>query len=197
FLSLSFRKVLRVRLRFQAGRIERVEEEVVEPEISESHFRARDGLLELYSYSARQRTALVKSLSEAFGEESVSELYLTKDAMKSLMAEAIEITSVSLTGLGNPFFSDASFSGTDPANSKTYKELLGSGEIKSFRAKFQTASQGEDAGSPPLLASVASSKCKVRIYGGQAPIAQSDIEDFVERVANISSSSEKLKELAS
>jgi len=199
FLSLSFRRVLRVRWRLQAGRLERVEEEATEPEICEAHVKSRSGLLELYSYSAKQRTALLKSLKETFGEDSITELFLTKDAMKSLMTEAIEVLSVSLTGLGNPFFSDASLSGTDPANSKTYKELLPTGEIKSFRAKYQPASSGEDASIPPIMASVSSSKCKVRIFGGQYPVSQSDVEDFVERVANISSSQEKevrKKELA-
>ncbi|MFI5420818.1 MAG: hypothetical protein ACHQ1H_07605, partial [Nitrososphaerales archaeon] len=176
FLSISFRRVVRVRWRLQAGRLERVEEEVTEPEICETHVKLRNGLLELYSFTAKQRTALLKSLKEVFGEESISELFLTKDAMKSLMAEAIEVLSVSLTGLGNPFFSDASFSGTDPVNSKTYKELLPSGEIKSFRAKYQVESSGEDAATAPLLATISSSKCKVRVYGGQMPVAQSDIE---------------------
>ncbi len=191
FLSLSFRRVVRIRWRLQAGRLERVEEEVTEPEICETHVKMRSGLLELYSFTAKQRTALVKSLKETFGEGSVSELFLTKDAMKSLMTEALEVLSVSLTGLGNPFFSDASFSGTDPVNSKTYKELLSSGEIKSFRAKYQVESAGEDAATAQLLASISSSKCKVRVFGGQQPVAQSDIEDFLQRVANISSSPEK------
>ena len=29
------------------------------------------------------------------------------------------------------------------------------------------------------MASISSSKCKVRIFGGQYPVAQSDVEDFV------------------
>ncbi|MDA4130088.1 MAG: hypothetical protein OK457_04915, partial [Thaumarchaeota archaeon] len=192
FLTLSFKRVLRVRWKLQAGRLERVEEEATEPEICEAHLRIRDELLELYSFTAKQRTLLVKSMNESFGEDSVSELFLSKDAMKSLMTEAIEVLSVSLTGLGNPFFSDATFTGTDPANSKTYRELLPSGEIKSFRGKFQSSGGDEVAGSP-MLASISSSKCKVRIFGGQTPIAQSDVEEFVQRVANTASSPEKEK----
>ena len=191
FLSLAFRRIVRSSLKLVGGNIHRVEEETIEPEIDEFHLRTSQGILELYSPGAKQRTALLKSLRSAFGEESAVELFLTKDAMKSLMTEAIEVTSVSLTGLGNPFFGDASLTGTDPTNSKTYKELLGSGEIKSFWAKFQPASSREDASISPLVMGVSASKCKVRFYGGQTPVAQSDIEDYTERIANIASASER------
>jgi hypothetical protein len=181
-LTLVFRRMMRTRLRLQSGRIEKIEDEVTEPEVCEFHVRARDSILELYSFSARQRSSLIGSIGEEFGKESVQELSLAKDAMKSLMTEAIEITSVSLTGLGNPFFSDATLTGTDPSNSKTYRELVPSGEIRSFRAKFQ--SRSEEAGSSPLVVTI-SAKCKLRFFGGQSPVLQSDIEEFVERVANI------------
>jgi hypothetical protein len=181
FLSLSFKKVQRTRLRLQNGRVERIQEEAAEPEIGEFHQR-QDGILELYSYGAKQRTALTKSLSESFGDDCLGQLFLEKDAMKSLMTEAIEVNSVSLTSLGNPFFNDATFSGTDPTNSKTYKELSASGEIKSFRGKFQSG----DSASAPLIVTV-HSNCKLRFFGGQEPVAQSDIEDFEKEVIGIAS----------
>jgi hypothetical protein len=181
-LTMTFRRIQATRLRLISGRVERVEEEVTEPELCECHLRSKDPLLELYSYSAKQRTALFASLEQDFGKEQVKEQFLSKDAMKSLMAEAIEISSVSLGALGNPFFSDATLSGTDPANSKTYKELVSSGEIKSFRGRFQT--QSGDVGSSTMNVTV-SSKCKVRFSAGQSAVLQSDIEEFVERVANI------------
>lgn len=183
FLSLSFKKVQRTRLRLQNGRIERIQEEATEPEIGEFHVR-QDGILELYSYGAKQRSSLTKSLSETFGNECLKQLYLPKDAMKSLMTEAIEVSSVSLTGLGNPFFNDATLSGTDPANSKTYKELAGSGEIKTFRGKFPSGDA--DASTAPLIVTV-HSNCKLRFFGGQIPVAQSDIEDFAKKVSDIAS----------
>lgn len=181
FLSLSFRRVERTRLKLQNGRIERVQEEATEPEIGEFHFRG-DGLLELYSLSAKQKSALTQSIRESFGENSIGQLYLSKDAMKSLMVEAIEVSSVSLSGLGNPFFNDATLSGTDPVNSKTYKDLVGSGEIRSFRAKFQGAST--EASGAPLIVTV-HSNCKLRFFGGKSPVAQEDIEDFAKKVASI------------
>jgi len=183
FLSLSFKRVQRSRLKLQNGRIERIQEEVTEPEMGEFHVR-QDGILELYSYGAKQKTALAKSLSESFGNDCLKQLFLQKDAMKSLMTEAIEISSVSLTALGNPFFNDATFSGTDPANSKTYKELSASGEIKSFRAKFQSGES--DSASAPLIVTVYSN-CKLRFFGGQVPVPQSDIEDFAKKVTDIAS----------
>jgi hypothetical protein len=187
-LTLAFRRLQRSVLKLQGGRVERIEEESTEPEICEFHAKSKEPILELYSFSAKQRTGLVTSLREEFGEESVQELYLTKDAMKSLMTEAIEVSSVSLFGLGNPFFTDATLTGTDPANSKTYRELLASGEIKSFRARFQT--RNDEASAYPLTVTV-NSKCKVRFYGGQSPVAQSDIEEFVEKIANIAQVKEK------
>src|SRR5487761_1017045 len=39
FLSLAFRKVQRARLRLQNGRIERIQEEVTEPEMGEFHIK--------------------------------------------------------------------------------------------------------------------------------------------------------------
>ena len=182
-LTIAFRQTLRSRLRIHSGRIERIEEESMEPELCEFHLRIKGSTLELYSFSAKQRSAIFQSIREEFGEESLRELILSKDAMKSLMTEAIEISSISLTGLGNPFFNDATLSGTDPANSKTYRELMPAGEIRSFRGKFQTRS--DEAGSPPLMVTV-SSKCKVRFFGGQSPVLQPDIEEFIEKISNIS-----------
>ena len=181
FLSLSFRKVQRSRLKLQSGRIERIQEETTEPEMGEFHVR-QDGILELYSYGAKQKTAFSKSFTETFGEDCLKQLYLPKDSMKSLMTEALEVSSVSLTGLGNPFFNDAMLSGTDPVNSKTYKELSGSGEIKSFRGKFPSGDA--DASTAPLIVTV-HSNCKLRFFGGQIPVAQSDIEDFAKKVSDI------------
>jgi len=186
-LTLGFKRTLRTRMKLQSGRIERIEEEATEPEIGEFHVKAKETVLELYSLSAKQRSALLSSLAEEFGKESVQELSLSKDAMKSLMTEAIEVTSVSLSALGNPFFSDATLTGTDPSNSKTYRELMPSGEIRSFRAKFQ--SRSEDSGSSPLVVTV-SAKCKLRFFGGQSPVLQSDVEEFVEKIANIAQTRE-------
>ena len=185
FLSLSFKKVQRNRLKLQNGRVERVQEEATEPELAEFHVR-HDGLLELYSCSAKQKSAVVKSLSEAFGKDCLTPLYLAKDSMRSLMTEAIEVSSVSLTGLGNPFFNDATLTGTDPVKSKTFKELSTAGEIKSFRAKFASASGDGDASSSTLTVSISSS-CKIRFFGTQSPIAQTDIEDFDKKVTDIAS----------
>lgn len=183
FLSLTFRKVLRSRLKLQNGRIERIQEEATEPEMGEFHVR-RDGILELYSYGAKQKTALSKSLEESFGNDCLKQLYLSKDAMKSLMTETLEVSSVSLTGLGNPFFNDVTLSGTDPANSKTYKELASSGEIKSFRAKFPSGDS--EASTAPLIVTI-HSNCKLRFFGGQVPVAQGDIEDLGKKVSDIAS----------
>lgn len=183
-LSLTFKRVLRTRYKFQSGRIERIQEESTEPELGEFHFR-KDDLLELYSCGAKQRTSILKSVSETFGTEEPISLVLSKDAMRSLMEEAIEVNSVSITGLGNPFFTDVTLAGTDPKGSKTYKELLLSGEIKSFRGKFQMSS--DDASIGPLMVTV-SSNCKLRFYGGQTPISQSDIEDFARKVASLATS---------
>lgn len=180
YLSLAFRHVQRIRLKLANGRVEQVTEESTEPEIGEFHFRS-DGILELYSYGAKQRSALSKSFIETFGKDSLRKLYLPKDAMKSLMTEAIEVSSVSLTGLGNPFFSDATLSGTDPINSKTYKEMSAAGEIKSFKGKFAS---NESTGDSPLIATIYSS-CKVRFYSGQTPVAQSEIEDFGKKISDI------------
>lgn len=183
-LSLTFKRVIRTRYKLQNGRIERVEEESTEPEIGEFHFRS-DDLLELYSCGAKQRGFILKSISESFGKEELSSLSLTKDAMRSLMEEAIEVNSVSLTGLGNPFFTDATLSGPDPKGSKTYKEFLQSGEIKLFRAKYQTST--DDASIGPLMVTI-SSNCKIRFFGGQTPVAQSDIEEFTKKVASLATS---------
>lgn len=181
FLSISFKKIQRTRLKLQNGRVQRIQEETTEPEISEFHVR-QDGLLELYSFVAKQKTALTKSLSESYGTDCLVKLNLQKDAMKSLMTEATEVNSVSLTGLGNPFFSDATLTGTDPPNSKTYKELSSLGEIKSFRGKFQLGNAG--ASSQPILVAV-HSNCKIRFFGGQTPVPQTDVEDFAKRIVDI------------
>lgn len=183
-LSLTFKRVIRTRYKFQNGRIEKVEEESTEPELGEFHFRD-DDLLELFSCGAKLRTSILKSISEAFGKEELSGLSLTKDAMTSLMEEAIEVNSVSFTGLGNPFFTDVTLSGPDPKGSKTHKELLQNGEIKSFRGKFQTST--DDASIAPLMVTI-SSNCKVRFFGGQNPVAQSDIEEFTKKVASLATS---------
>lgn len=180
FLSLSFKKIQRTKLRLTSGRIEQVNEESTEPEIGEFHFR-NDGILELYSFGAKQRTALSKSLFEAFGQDFLRRLYLQKDAMKSLISEAIEVSSISLTGLGNPFFNDAILSGTDPANSRTFKEMSAAGEIKSFRAKFGSSDSSEAS---PIAVTVNSS-CKIRFFSRQVQVAQVEIEDFVKRVSDI------------
>ncbi len=181
-LALGFRRATRSRLRLHSGRLEKTEEEVTEPEVGEFHLKPKEAVLELYSLSAKQRSTLFTSLEEEFGKEGLQELSLSKDAMKSLMAEAIEVSSVSLSGLGNPFFSDATFTGTDPSNSKTYRELQPSGEIRSFRGKFQRRS--DEASSTPLILTI-SSKCKLRFFGGQSAVLQSDIEEFVEKIANL------------
>ena len=181
FLSLSFKKTQRTRFKLQNGRVQRIQEEITEQEINEFHVH-QDGLLELYSFGAKQKTALTKSLSESYGSDCMIKLNLQKDAMKSLMTEATEVNSVSLTGLGNPFFSDATLTGTDPPNSKTYKELSSLGEIKSFRGKFQLGNAG--ASSQPILVAV-HSNCKIRFFGGQTPVPQTDVEDFAKRIVDI------------
>lgn len=180
YLSLAFRRIQRTRLKLAGGRVERITEESTEPEIGEFHFR-NDGILELYSYGAKQRTALSKSFTESFGKDSLRKLYLQKDAMKSLMTEAIEVSSVSLGGLGNPFFSDATLSGTDPMNSKTFKEMATAGEIKAFKGKFAS---GDNANHSSLIVTIHSS-CKVRFFSSQTPVAQVEIEDFAKRISDI------------
>ena len=80
FLVLGFRKMTRTRLVFSEGRVERKQEETTEPEIGEFHLRG-DGLLELYSCGAKLRSAILHSLSETFGKDSVNQLYLTKESM--------------------------------------------------------------------------------------------------------------------
>ncbi len=189
FLTLGFRRTTRSILVVKDGRIERKEEEATEPEIGEFHLR-RDGLLELYSCSARLKSSMLRSLGDAFGKDSVEKLYLPKDSMNKLMKDAIEVLSVSFSGLGNPFFSDATLSGADPVNSKTCKELMSSGDLKSFRAKFNVESassgrNGEEDSSDILMATVYNS-CKVRFFPGQGVQAQSDIEEFVSRVQDVS-----------
>jgi hypothetical protein len=181
-LTIGFKRTTRSRLRLHSGRVERTDEETTEPELCEFHVKSKEAVLELYSYSAKQRGSLFASVEEEFGKESLQELSLPKGAMKSLMTEAIEVSSVSLSGLGNPFFSDATLTGTDPSNSKTYRELLPSGEIRSFRGKFQ--SRSEETSSSPLVLTI-SAKCKLRFFGGQTAVLQSDIEEFVEKIANI------------
>ncbi|GEM_PF-5098044 len=183
FLGLSFKKVTRTRLVFREGRVERREEESTEPEIGEFHFR-NDGVLELYSVGAKHRSLLIRSFTERFGKESLEQLFLKKESMSKLMEEAVEVASVSLTGLGNPFFSDATLSGSDPANSKTCKELLSSGDLKSFRAKYSVDSSGESSG---VMMVTIHSNCKLRFFGGQNVQAQSDIEEFVTRVKTLAS----------
>ena len=190
-LTLGFKRTMRSRLRLHAGRLERTDEEATEPEVCEFHVKPKDAILELYSFSAKQRSTLFTSLEEAFDKESLQELSLSKDAMKSLMTEALEVSSVSLSGLGNPFFSDATLTGTDPSNSNTYRELLSAGEIRSFRGKFQ--SRSEETSSSPLILTV-SSKCKLRFFGGQSAILQSDVEEFVEKIANIAQVREEMPE---
>jgi hypothetical protein len=181
-LTIGFKRTTRSRLQFHSGRLERTDEETTEPEVCEFHLKPKEAVLELYSYSAKQRSSLFTSIVEEFGKESLQELSLSKDAMKSLMTEAIEVSSVSLSGLGNPFFSDVTLTGTDPSNSKTYRELLPSGEIRSFRGKFQ--SRSEETRPSPLVLTI-SAKCKLRFFGGQSAVLQSDIEEFVEKIANI------------
>ncbi len=191
-LSLSFRKVLRTRYKISTGRLTRLQEESTEPEIGELHFRP-DGSLELYSVSAKQRNAILHSLEEAMGDkDAIKTLLLSKKSMISLMKNATEVSSVSLTGLGNPFFSEMTLSGADPSNSRTFKEMISGGVIKSFRAKFHMDSNvsGEERAheTHSMLVSV-SSNCKVRFFsGGQNVVAQSDIEDFLSRVKKLATS---------
>ncbi len=181
-LTIAFKRTLRTRFKVHSGRIEKIEEEATEPEVCEFHVKPKESVIELYSFSAKQRTGLFTSLAEEFGKDSLQELSLTKDAMRSLMTEAIEVSSISLSGLGNPFFSDATLTGTDPSNSKTYKELMPSSEIRSFRAKFP--SRSDEGASSPLTVTI-SSKCKMRFFGGQSPVLQADVEEFGEKIASI------------
>jgi hypothetical protein len=190
-LTIGFKRTMRSRLRLHSGMLERTDEETTEPEVCEFHVKPKEAILELYSFSAKQRSTLFTSLGEEFDKESLHELSLSKDAMKSLMTEALEVSSVSLSGLGNPFFSDATLTGTDPPNSKTYRELLPSGEVRSFRGKFQ--SRSEETSSSPLILTI-TSKCKLRFFGGQSVILQSDVEEFVEKIANIAQIREVIPE---
>ncbi|MHB8568010.1 MAG: hypothetical protein ACYC7D_11885 [Nitrososphaerales archaeon] len=183
FLALGFRKVTRARLVYRDGRVERKEEESTEPEIGEFHFR-NDGMLELYSCSAKLRNLMIRSFVDAFGKESLDQLYLPKESMTKLIGEAIEVLSVSLTGLGNPFFSDATLSGADPVNSKTCKELIPSGDVKSFRAKYSLESGGD---ATDVMMVTIHNNCKLRFFAGQKVQAQSDIEEFVTRVNGLAS----------
>lgn len=191
FLALSFRKVTRTRLVFRDGRVERKEEESTEPEIGEFHFR-NDGLLELYSCSAKQRNLLTRSFMDDYGKESLDKLFLTKEAMTKLMQEAVEVLSVSLTGLGNPFFSDATLTGADPVNSKTCKELISSGDVKSFRGKFSSESASEESSSVMMV--TIHNNGKLRFFGGQNTQAQSEIEDFVSKVKGMSTEASGIQE---
>jgi len=178
---LGFKKVMRTRLFFTEGRVERRQEESTEPEMGEFHLRA-DGLLELYSCGARLRSALLHSLADSFGEDSVSQIFLSKESMKKLMNESAEVLSVSLTGLGNPFFSDATLAGPDPAGSKTCKELMTSGDVKAFRAKYGI----QDSSTDVLMVTI-HSNCRTRFFPGQGVQAQTDIEEFLTTVYELSS----------
>lgn len=187
FLALSFRRVTRTRYRVQSGKLSRQQEEVTEPELGELHIR-KDGVLELYSVPAKQKNMAVQSLGDFFGgKEAAQTLGIPKDAMIGLMKEAVEVSSVSLTGIGNPFFSDVTLSGSDPANSRTFKELLPSATIKSFRGKFHLDSGSDSGDGESLVIATINSSCKVRFFGGQTPLAQADIEEFVSRVRKIAS----------
>ena len=192
-LALSFRKVLRTRYKMQAGRLTKQQEESTEPELGEFHFR-RDGAMELYSVGAKQRNMVLQSLGEALGDKQAAKpLFLSKESMLSLMSEATEVSSVSLSGIGNPFFNEMSLSGADPSNSRTFKEMLSSGVIKSFRARYHIdSSAGSEGGAQGKLDSLlvtVSSNCKVRFYaGGQVVLSQSDVEEFLARVRKLASS---------
>ena len=200
FLALGFRKVTRTTLVLRDGRIERKQEETTEPEVGEFHLR-RDGLLELYSCGPRLKSAILRSLGDSFGKDSLEKLYLPKESMNKLMEEAIEILSVSFSGLGNPFFSDATLSGADPVNSKTCKEFMSSGELKSFRAKFSVASpsssakrDGDGEDSSDILMATVYNGCKLRFFPGQGVQAQSDIEEFVSRVQDVAATASQTAE---
>ncbi len=190
-LSLSFRKALRTRYNISGGRLTKKQEETTEPEIGEIHFR-RDGLLELYSVSAKQRSALMTSLGDTLGKDSLKQLRLSKEAMLSLMKEATEVSSVSLGGLGNPFFSEMTLSGPDPVNSRTFKEMLSTGMVKAFRGRFHIEGgldQNEVAGKTASMLATVQSNCKVRFFAsGQNAVTQAEIEDFLTKVSELSSS---------
>jgi hypothetical protein len=190
FLVLSYKRVQRTKYKLQSGRLSKQQEEGTEPEIGEFHLR-KDGLMELYCVPAKQKNMVFQSLGEYFGGDDkniASPLFLSNEAMVKLMKDATEVSSVSLTGIGNPFFSDVTLSGSDPVNSRTYKELLSStATIKSFRGKFDsdTPNGGSEADVSSLMIITVTSSCKIRFYGGQIPIAQSDIEDFALRVGKL------------
>jgi hypothetical protein len=187
FLALSYKRVMRTRYKLQSGRLSKQQEETTEPEIGEFHVR-KDGLIELYSVPAKQKNMVIQSLGEFFGgddKDIASPLLLTNESMMKLMKDAAEVSSVSLTGIGNPFFSDVTLSGSDPSNSRTYKDLLSSSAaIKSFRGKFQSNSP-ESGGESSFLLTTVTNSCKVRFYGGQIPVSQSDIEDFTSGVRKL------------
>ncbi|MGI0078265.1 MAG: hypothetical protein ACRECH_01430 [Nitrososphaerales archaeon] len=188
-LSLSFRKVLRTGYSISNGRLTKKQEETTEPEMGELHFR-RDGLIELYSVSPKLRILLLKPLREALGD-SVKQLLLSKESMLSLMKEATEVSSVSLGGMGNPFFSEMTLSGSDPANSRTFKEMLSAGTIKAFRGRFPI-DQGHDvsgeAGRIGSILVTVQSNCKVRFFAsGRNPLLQASVEDFLTKVSEFAS----------
>ena len=96
------------------------------------------------------------------------------------MKDSIEALSISLTGLGNPYFSDATLAGPDPSNSKTCKELMASGDVKAFRAKYST-----DSDSSEVIMVTVHNNCRLRLPG-QKVQAQADIEEFVTCVNELS-----------
>ena len=191
FLVLGFRKQVRTRLVFKEGRVERKQEETTEPEIGEFHLRS-DGLLELYSCGAKLRSGILHSFSEEYGKEATSHLYLPKESMQKLMNDSMEVLSISLSGLGNPFFSDATLAGPDPASSKTCKELMASGDVKAFRAKYGTSSEGNS--STDVLMVTVYNNCRTRFFPGQGVQSQSDIEEFLTRVYQLSASTDSIEE---
>jgi hypothetical protein len=183
-LVLSERKTISTRYKIQSGRLTKIQEETSEPEVGEIHLR-RSGLLELYSVPAKQKRGALTSLADFFGgsEDTLSPLYFEKDAMMTLMEEASDVTSVSLSGIGNPFFSDITLSGPDPINSRTFKELAPSAAIKSFKAKLGSANESEEG--PDMMRVTVNNSGKVRFYGGRSPIPQASIEDYLTRVRKV------------
>jgi hypothetical protein len=192
-LSLSFHKVIRTRLNVSRGHLTKQLEELTEPEISEIHFR-KDGLMEIYSAGSKMRSTLLSSLNESLaGMDPVRTLAIEKESMLSLMKDASEVTSISLAGLGNPFFSDAILSGADPSNSRTFKELISGGTIRSFRARYfsegESASEEHSSNRELLLVSVRND-CKLRFYTGRKNVlVQSEIEDFLSKLKKFVTSS--------
>ncbi len=175
---------MRTRLRLQSGRIERSEEEIIEPEdLRVSHQTKRSLSSELYLFSAKQRSGLFMSLGEEFGKETLQELSLSKDAMKSLMTEAIEVTSVSLSALGNPFFSDATLTGTVTLK---FQDFPGN---CSLQASFGRSAANSRAAAKRQVLVLWSFQSRQSVssasLAGPAWFLQSDIEEFVEKIANI------------